>query len=103
MDFLENVFVDTGDEISSNLSEEKNFEKAKRNAFVFITAESDASHSAIEDLRKIDGVKEVYIAHGAYDIIAKVSGSSFENLREIIHKRIGNLTNIKSTLTLTII
>ena len=103
MIFLENVFVEMGSEISSNFSEEKISDKAKRSAFVFITAESDAGHKAIEDLRKIDEVKEVYIAHGAYDIIAKVSGSSFENLREIIHKRIGNLSSIKSTLTLTII
>jgi DNA-binding Lrp family transcriptional regulator len=100
---LENVFLDMGTEISSNFSEEKNSDKFKRSAFVFITAESDASHAAIEDLRKIDEVKEVYIAHGAYDIIAKVSGSSFDNLREIIHKRIGNVSSIKSTLILTII
>ena len=103
MDFLENVSIDRGAEINNNFSEEKIFDKAKRSAFVFITAESDASHNAVEDLRKIEEVKEVYIAHGAYDIIAKVSGSSFENLREIVHKRIGNLTSIKSTLTLTII
>ena len=100
---MENVFVGMGTEISSNFSEEKLSDKPKRSAFVFITAESDASHSAIEDLKKIDEVKEVYIAHGAYDIIAKVSGSSFDNLREIIRKRIGNLSSIKSTLTLTII
>jgi len=28
----------------------------------------------VEDLRKLEGVKEVYLSHGAYDIIAKVSG-----------------------------
>jgi DNA-binding Lrp family transcriptional regulator len=103
MDFLENVSVDKDTEISSNFSEEKISNKDNRSAFVFITAEIDNGYKAIEDLRKIDEVKEVYIAHGAYDIIAKVSGSSFENLREIIHKRIGNLSSIKSTLTLTII
>jgi DNA-binding Lrp family transcriptional regulator len=100
---LENVFVGIGTEISRNFSEENISDKAKRSAFVFITAESNASHAAIEDLKQIDEVKEVYIAHGAYDIIAKVSGSSFDNVREIIRKRIGNLSSIKSTLTLTII
>lgn len=100
---MENVFVGMSTEISSNFSEEKISDKSRRSAFVFITAESDASSAAIEDLRKIDEVKEVYIAHGAYDIIAKVDGESFDNLREIIHKRIGNLTSIKSTLTLTIV
>jgi DNA-binding Lrp family transcriptional regulator len=103
MDFLENVFVGMGAEISGNFSEEKISDKAKRSAFVFITAESEASHTAIEDLRQIDEVKEVYVAYGAYDIIAKVSGSSFDDVREVIRKRIGNLSSIKSTLTLTII
>ena len=78
-------------------------DKPKRSAFVFITTDADSSHLALEDLRTIDEIKEVYLAHGAYDLIAKVSGESFENLREIVHKRIGNLSSIKSTLTLTII
>lgn len=64
---------------------------------------ADGTHLTLEDLRKIDEVKEVYLAHGAYDLIAKVSGESFDQLREIVYTRIRNLSNIKSTLTLTII
>ena len=100
---MENVFVDVGAEISSKYSGEGTFDKPKRSAFVFITAESDASHLALEDLRKIDEVKEVYLAHGAYDLVAKVSSESFDQLREIVHTRIRNLSSIKSTLTLTLI
>lgn len=95
--------MDMGTEISSQYSEGETFEKPKRSAFVFITTESDASHLALEDLRKINEVKEVYLAHGAYDLVAKVSGESFDHLREIVHTRIRNLSNIKSTLTLTLI
>lgn len=95
--------VDMGTEISSKYSEEETFNKPKRSAFVFITTESEASHLALEDLRKIEEVKEVYLAHGAYDLVAKVSGESFEHLREIVQSRIRNLSNIKSTLTLTVI
>jgi DNA-binding Lrp family transcriptional regulator len=100
---LENVFVDMGAEVSSKCSDDETHEKPKRCAFVFITTESDAGQSALEDLRKIDEVKEVYLAHGAYDVIAKVSGESFDHLREIVHTRIKNLSTIKSTLTLTLI
>jgi DNA-binding Lrp family transcriptional regulator len=103
VNFLENIFVDMGTEISSQYSGEETFEKPKRSAFVFITAESDSSNLALEDLRKIDEVKEVYLANGAYDLVAKVSGESFDHLREIVHTRIRNLSNIKSTLTLTVI
>ncbi len=92
-----------GTEFSSRYSENEVSTKPKRSAFVFITAESDACHVAIEDLRKISEVKEVYLAHGAYDIVAKVTGESFEHLKEIVESRIRNLSNIKSTLTLTLI
>ncbi len=100
---MENVLVDMGAKISSKYSEEETFNKPKRSAFVFITTESDDSHLALEDLRKIDEVKEVYLAHGAYDLVVKVSGESFDYLREIVSTRIRNLSNIKSTLTLTLI
>jgi len=95
--------VDMSAEIRNKYSEEETFKKPKRSAFVFITTESDASRLALEDLRKIDEVKEVYLAHGAYDLVVKISGESFDYLREIVYKRIRNLSNIKSTLTLAII
>ena len=99
---MENVF-EVGAQVSTGFSVGDTFKKPKRSAFVFITAQTDSSQGALEDLRKIDEVKEVYVAHGAYDLIAKVSGESFEHLREIVHTRIGNLSSIKSTLTLTLI
>ena len=100
---MENVLVDMGSEISHQYSSNQIMDKPKRSAFVFITTDADNSHIALEDLKKIDEIKEVYLAHGEYDLVAKVSGESFENLREIVHKRIRNLISIKSTLTLTII
>jgi DNA-binding Lrp family transcriptional regulator len=100
---LEHVFVDMGTEINGQYTGKQIFDKTKRSAFVFITAQSESSDIALEDLRKIDEVKEVYLAHGAYDLIAKVSGDSFDNLREIVLSRIKNLSSVKSALTLTII
>lgn len=99
---MENVFVDGRPEISTVVSEDI-FLKPKRSAFVFITAESDSSHTALADLRKIDAVQEVYLARGAYDLVAKISGESLDQLREDVLKRIRNISSIKSTLTLTII
>jgi DNA-binding Lrp family transcriptional regulator len=100
---LEKVFVDVAATISSSVSEEMAVPVLKRHAFVFITAESDSSKSALEDLRKVEGVIELYPSRGAYDIIAKVSGESLEHLREKIIKQIKNLGSIKSTLTLMVV
>jgi DNA-binding Lrp family transcriptional regulator len=100
---LENVFVGLDTKIRNQYSEEQFFDKPKRIAFIFITTESDTSHLALEDLRKIDAVKEVYLSHGVYDLVVKVSGESFSNLQEIVQSRIKNLSNIRSTLILTVI
>lgn len=102
MNCLENVFADLSAQISCVCSEGEN-DKPKRNAFVFITAEPDSSKSTFEDLKLVEGVKEVYLSHGAYDFAVKVSGESLEHLREIVFKRIKNLSSIRSTLTLMVV
>jgi DNA-binding Lrp family transcriptional regulator len=99
---LENVFADQRPQIGSSV-EDAVFLKQKRSAFVFITTEIDESHLALEDLRKLDAVDEVYLSRGAYDLVAKVSGDSLEFLREEVLRQIRNLSSIKSTLTLTVI
>lgn len=101
---METVFDEQSQVVITRASvEEAIFEKAKRSAFVFITAESQASQTALHELKMIDEVKEVYLARGAYDIVARVSGESFDQVREVIGKQIRNLSSIKSTLTLTVI
>lgn len=77
--------------------------KPARNAFVFVTAEPESVKSAFEDLKRIEGVSEVYHSKGAYDFVVKVSGDSLDHLREVVFKRIKNLSSINSTLTLTVI
>jgi DNA-binding Lrp family transcriptional regulator len=103
---VETVFADVGAQIGVTTPEEQpqpTLLKLQRRAFVFITTDADSSNLALEDLRKMDEVQEVYIARGAYDLVAKVSGESLEHLREDVLKRIRNLNGIKSTLTLTVI
>jgi DNA-binding Lrp family transcriptional regulator len=100
---LENVFADLNAQINVGSFEQGGFKKSKREAFVFITTEPDASESAFEDLSRFEEVKELYLSHGVYDIVAKVKGESLELLRELVTFRIKNLSSIKSTLTLMVI
>lgn len=98
---MEEVFAEM--DVTINATDELRVEKLERSAFVFITAESGSSNVAFEDLKRIEGVRELYFSRGAYDIIAKVSGESLERLREIVFKQIKALSSIKSTLTLTVV
>ena len=101
---MENIYYEIQPpEINSKTPEFEDPGKPKRSAFVFITTEADASQLALEDLKRITEVKEVYLARGAYDLVAKVTGESFDHLREIVQSRIRNVSTVKSTLTLTLI
>lgn len=98
---METVFADQQETIGGQASTESL--KAKRSAFIFIIADSELSRIALDDLRKIRGVEEVYLSRGAYDLVAKVNGDSLEYIREYILKQIRRLNSVKSTLTLTVV
>lgn len=102
---MENIFVEHRPLAEINAIDEDNSSmvKQKRSAFVFITAQCNECQAAFDDIRKLDSVDEVYLARGAYDIIARISGESLEFLREEVLKQIRNISSIKSTLTLTVI
>ena len=102
VEILENVLANIGAAIDINSVVEKT-QTLMRHAFVFITVEPDSTKSALEDLKNVAGVVELYNSRGAYDIIAKVSGESLEDLRDVVFKQIQNLDNITSTLTLMLV
>jgi DNA-binding Lrp family transcriptional regulator len=96
-------FADLGAAVNADYSDEKKHQTYRRHAFIFITADPDSSKSTLEDLKRVEGVVELYPSRGAYDIIAKISGESLEHLREIVFKQIKNLGSIRSTLTLMVV
>jgi DNA-binding Lrp family transcriptional regulator len=69
-------------------------------AFVLINVETGSEEEAIRDLRAIQGVDESYTSYGVYDIIAKISAASMDELKELITLRIRNISKVRSTLTL---
>jgi DNA-binding Lrp family transcriptional regulator len=69
-------------------------------AYVLINCELGSEQKVIDQIRPIDGVKEVRGVFGAYDILAKIETASVERLREIITWKIRKIDRIRSTLTL---
>ena len=69
-------------------------------AYVLINCEIGSEEKVIEELKTIDGVKEVHGSFGAYDILAKVESDQVETLRETITWKIRKIDKIRSTLTL---
>ncbi|WP_455369121.1 Lrp/AsnC ligand binding domain-containing protein [[Eubacterium] cellulosolvens] len=71
-------------------------------AFVLINAELGKEEGILKELRSIGNVKEAHFVYGVYDIIAKVEADTMEKLKEIVTFKIRRLTDVRSTLTMTV-
>ena len=74
-----------------------------REAFVCINASPDSIEEVFEELRACKEVQEVFRVHGVYDIIARVNGETFEELSDVISRRIRSLGEVQSVLSMLMI
>jgi len=72
-------------------------------AFVMIVAETGRESEILDELKKIEHVKEACLTYGAYDIVAKVEADSREKLEEIITGKVRRLSSVRSTLTMMVV
>ena len=57
----------------------------------------------MNDILKIDGVKEVMGTYGAYDIFVKVQVPTRNEIEQVITQKIRRVRNVISTTTLSVI
>ncbi len=72
-------------------------------AFVLINTETGSEQEVLDELRKIDAVKESYLVYGVYDIVAKVGADTMDKLKEIITWTVRRVDKVRATLTMIII
>jgi len=71
-------------------------------AFVLINSEIGGEEEVLEELKKIQNVKEAHIVYGVYDIIAKVEAESMDKLKNVISWKIRRLDRVRTTLTMIV-
>ena len=71
-------------------------------AFVVINAEMGSEQEVLDELKKLEGVKEAYLVYGIYDIIAKVEADSMEELKEAVTWKVRKINKVRSTLTMLV-
>ena len=69
-------------------------------AYVLINCELGSEVAIIQQLKGIEGVREVHGTFGAYDILAKIESDTVVKLRETITWKIRKIEKIRSTLSL---
>ena len=71
-------------------------------AFVLINSELGKEEELLKELRIIENVKETHFVYGVYDVIVKVEAESVEKLKDLVTFKIRRLSNVRSTLTMTV-
>lgn len=61
------------------------------------------SAEVFEELKACREVQEAFRVHGVYDIVARVKGENFEDLVNIVNRRIKRLSQVQTILSMLII
>ena len=72
-------------------------------AFVLINTEMGSENEVVDNLRKIDAIKEAYVTYGVYDVLAIVGADTMEKLKDIVTWRIRRQDKVRASLTMIII
>jgi len=72
-------------------------------AYVLVKSKIGHEMEVMNDILKIDGVKEVMGTYGVYDIFVKVQVTTRKEMEEVITKKIRKINNVISTTTLSVI
>ena len=71
-------------------------------AFVMINTKLGSEKEVLDEIRKIDEIKESCIVYGIHDIAAKIGADTMDKLNEIV-TWVRSLDNIRATITLILI
>ena len=71
-------------------------------AYVLINSDVGKEHDVIEQLKKMDSVKEINYVYGVYDIVTKVETKDINELKSVVIAEIRKLDYVKSTITMIV-
>ena len=72
-------------------------------AYVLVKSEIAHEMDVMNEILKIDKVKEAKGTFGVYDIFVKIEGISSQEVEDIITKQIRKINHVVSTTTLSVI
>jgi len=69
-------------------------------AIVLINTDLGAEKEVIGQLRRIEGVTEVYLVYGGYDIVVVLEAENLVKIKEIITYNIRRMDKVRTTLSM---
>jgi uncharacterized protein with GYD domain len=74
-----------------------------RRAFVLINTNPGTDTVLRSELKKVEGIVDVYQVYGAFDMVVVVEAESDEQIKDIVFSRIRTLKYLRSTITLSVV
>ena len=68
-------------------------------AFILMNVKVGTDREVVAQLRRLEGVKEVYEVYAVYDILAIVEGGTMAELNDLVNSKIRKIENVTSTNT----
>jgi DNA-binding Lrp family transcriptional regulator len=87
----------------TNKSEKEILEKYLAQAFVIIHCNKSQESNVLQNLKDIPEVIEADILVGSYEMICKIVAPTYNEISDVVSKKIRKLGNIKSTITLNVV
>ncbi|SMO82838.1 Lrp/AsnC family transcriptional regulator [Halorubrum cibi] len=72
-------------------------------ALVGLRVEQGRKEDALERLREIDGVREIHLTTGEWDVILRVVAEDTDRLRELMFGRIANMDGFSRSQTMIVL
>ena len=69
-------------------------------AIVLITANPGKDREVASNLKNVDGVGNVYLAAGRYDVVAEIQAADGDSMLALVYDKIRKIDNIKKTHTM---
>lgn len=69
-------------------------------AVVLLNTEAGLDTEAAVALKGVDGVSDVYLVSGLYDVVATVTGASAEDILHIVYNRVRTIEGIEASHTM---
>lgn len=69
-------------------------------AYVFLTVKRGGENTVADEMGKMDGVLDISLLYGEYDVIAKVEKPTMEELQRFLVKNVRKIDGVDKTSTM---
>lgn len=72
-------------------------------ALILVNTEVGAEEEVLNIVKSIDGVKNVSLVYGIYDLFIEIEADDVNKLKDIITTKIRKIPKVKSTITMVVV